>query len=77
MLRIGYIWEAKSSGIVRVSYGTTARNLVVRPGLHTAYLTVSGSAKQVTITGLDNTKMCIGDAEAGTAQPNLSGQVQS
>src|SRR5262249_26991039 len=77
MLRIGYIWGATSPGVVQVSYGKTTRNLAVRPGLHTAYLTVAGAATHVTVSGLGGTRMCIGDAEAGSAQPNLSGQVQS
>ena len=76
LLRIGYIWGPRVPGVVIVVYGTMAQELTVRHGLHTAYLPVTGSAPRVTVTGLGGARMCVGDAEAGTLQPVLSGQNQ-
>ena len=76
VLRIGYIWAPPTPGVVIVVYGTMAQELTVRHGLHTAYLPVTGSANNVTVTGLGGSKMCVGDAEAGTVAPAVSGQEQ-
>ncbi len=76
VLRIGYIWAPPTPGVVIVVYGTMAQELTVRHGLHTAYLPVSGAASSITVTGLRGSKMCVGDAEAGTVEPSLSGQAQ-
>jgi hypothetical protein len=75
-LRIGYIWGPRAPGVVIVVYGTMAQELTVRHGLHTAYLSVTGPATSVIVTGLGDSGMCVGDAEAGTLQPILPSKVQ-
>ncbi|HEX9066904.1 MAG TPA: hypothetical protein VF843_17470 [Streptosporangiaceae bacterium] len=69
-LRIGYIWGAKSPGQIYVSYAGTVQGLSVRPGLHSAYLPVSGSATGITVTVLGGTPLCVGDVEAGRPGPH-------
>ena len=77
VLRIGYIWGSPGPGVISVAYGSTRQELAVRPGLHSAFLPVSGSAARITVTGLTGSKICIGDAEAGSAQPLRSHQAQA
>jgi hypothetical protein len=77
VLRIGYIWGSPGPGVISVAYGSTRQELAVRPGLHSAFLPVSGSAARITVTGLAGSKICIGDAEAGSAQPLRSHQAQA
>jgi hypothetical protein len=77
VLRIGYIWVPHVPGTITVAYGGATQELDVRPGLHTAYMPVSGSAPRITVSGLDGNKICIGDAEAGSAGPLRSRQDQA
>jgi hypothetical protein len=77
VLRIGYIWGPDVAGAISVTYGGTTQQLAVRPGLHTAFLPVSGSAARITISGLAGNKICVGDAEAGSARPSKSQQSQA
>ena len=77
VLRIGYIWGSQLPGVISVAYGSTTQELTVRPGLHSAFLPVSGSAAKVTVSGLAGSKICIGDAEAGSARPLRSHQEQA
>jgi hypothetical protein len=77
VLRIGYIWGQHVPGSISVTYGGTTQHLAVRPGLHTAFLPVSGSAAGITISGLASDKICVGDAEAGSARPSKSQQNQA
>jgi hypothetical protein len=77
VLRIGYIWGPKTPGSIFVDYGSTQQVLRVLPGLHTAFLPVSGSAPSITVSGLAGNKICIGDAEAGTALPSKSNKNQA
>jgi hypothetical protein len=76
VLRIGYIWGPKTPGSIFVGYGSTQQVLRVLPGLHTAFLPVSGSAPRITVSGLAGNKICIGDAEAGAALPSKSNKTQ-
>lgn len=71
-VRIGYIF-APSSGQMTVSYGRTTQQLAVQHGLHSAYLPVRGSARQVVLSGLGSSQICVGDAEAGTYAALLTG----
>ena len=77
VLRIGYIWGSPLAAVIAVSYGSTRQELQVRPGLHSAFLPVSGSAARITVSGLAGGKICIGDAEAGSALPVQSHQGQA
>jgi hypothetical protein len=77
VLRIGYIWGPHVPGAITVTYGGATQRLVVLPGLHTAYLPVSGSAARITVSGLAGNKICIGDAEAGSARPSKTQQNQA
>lgn len=64
-LRIGYLLYYPHPIVVTVAYGTTQRTLKVLPGLHSAFLPVSGSVHSVVIGGFGKIHMCVGDAEAG------------
>jgi len=77
VLRIGYIWGPQTPGTIFVGYGSSQQVLRVLPGLHTAFLPVSGSAPRITVSGLAGHKICIGDAEAGTALPSTSKKNQA
>ncbi len=72
-LRIGYIWGGTSAAVVNVQYGGKLFELAIRPGLHAAYLPVTGRAKSIIVTGMDGTRMCVGDAEAGSFAPVAPG----
>jgi hypothetical protein len=74
-LRIGYIWYPKFPSQITVNYGSIWKNLDVRPGLHSAYMPVTGSVRTITIGGLGSNTMCIGDAEAGTLMQAQAGPV--
>jgi hypothetical protein len=50
-------------------YGGTVHELAVKPGLHTAYLSVTGSSNNILVSGLFGKKMCVGDVEAGNLAP--------
>jgi hypothetical protein len=72
LLRIGYLWGSPIPGSVGVQFGHRVQQLVLRPGLHTAFLTVTGVAASVRITGVSGTALCVGDAEAGFPGPLLA-----
>ncbi|HEX2322113.1 MAG TPA: hypothetical protein VHJ18_24290 [Streptosporangiaceae bacterium] len=76
VLRIGYLWAPKVPGMISVAYGGVKQELAVRPGLHTAFLPVSGSAPRITVSGLVGKQICIGDAEAGSPRPLRSPREQ-
>jgi hypothetical protein len=61
--------------VVIVHYGTSERGLLVEPGLHSGYVSVTGSTGSITVDGLGGAGMCIGDAEAGNLRPSPAGQV--
>jgi len=48
------------------------RELAVKPGLHSAYLSVLGTARGIAVTGVSGQALCVGDVEAGNPQPVLS-----
>ncbi len=64
MLHIGYLWSSPASTIT-VRYGGVPHQLAVRPGLHSAYLGVSGAVTSFAVTGLGGGHMCVAGAEAG------------
>jgi len=72
-LRIGYIWESGAPMTANVIYGTSVEVLTFLPGLHTAYVPVSGPAGGVTVTGITGGRLCVGDAEAGGIGPVTPG----
>jgi len=74
-LRIGYIWYPTFPGTITVDYGGTVRNIGVKSGLHSAYMPVAGSARQITVTGVGSNNICVGDAEAGTFVQSATGPV--
>ena len=74
ILRIGYLWFASSPGYVSVSYpGGGIKDVAVQPGLHTAYVSITGSVDHVTVQALGGGAMCIGDAQAGNLSPDQAG----
>lgn len=72
-LRIGYLLYGQSPAVVTVAYGTAFRSVTLRPGLHTAYVPVTGSVGGVVVNTGGAAGVCIGDVEAGTVQPAGSG----
>ncbi|HUC58661.1 MAG TPA: hypothetical protein VMA95_14765 [Streptosporangiaceae bacterium] len=73
LARIGYIWGSSASGTVQVQFGNVTRSLVLEPGLHTAYVTVSGSAATMSVSGISGGTLCVGDVEAGNPEPVTAG----
>jgi hypothetical protein len=73
-LRIGYVWFAAAPGDVAVHYPGGTKNLVVKPGLHSGYVRVSGSISTITVDTVGG-GLCIGDAQAGALWPNTLGQI--
>jgi hypothetical protein len=76
VLHVAYLAGASVAGQdVTVVYGTSARQLTLRTGLHSAYLTERGSARSVTISGSAMRGMCVGAVQAGFIVPASSGTV--
>ena len=74
ILRLGYIWSGHVPGQIDVQFGSTDQTLTVKPGLHSAYLKVTGQASQIIVQNLSQGKICIGDAQAGYLVANTSGK---
>jgi hypothetical protein len=74
ILRLGYIWSGNSAGQIDVQFGSTEQTMTVKPGLHSAYLAVTGQASQVIVENLTAGKLCIGDAQAGNLAPSTTGK---
>jgi hypothetical protein len=47
--------------------------VTVEPGLHSAYVSLSGSISQITVAELNGGGLCVGDAQAGNLSPDLAG----
>jgi hypothetical protein len=73
IVRIGYIWFSSSRGYVAVSYQGGIRDVAVKPGLHTAFVSVAGSVDHITVQALGGGAMCVGDAQAGNLGPDTAG----
>ena len=67
-LRISYIWSG-SPGFVVIQYGDSAQRLYLSPGLHNAYLQVTGAVTALAIDGQNAKYLCVGSAEAGQLVP--------
>jgi hypothetical protein len=65
ILRIAYLWRSATAGAITVGYGSQYFRLPVQPGLHAAYLHVTGRASAVIVTGFGQSSICIGNAQAG------------
>ena len=72
ILRIGYIWVSAISSTVTVDYGQAVRTLDVRPGLHTGYVSVSGTVSSVVIKSSGVGRMCVGDVQVGSLAPDTA-----
>jgi hypothetical protein len=76
ILRMGYVWFSSAPGYVSVTYpGGGVQDVAVKPGLHTAYVSITGSVNHVTVQALGGGAMCIGDAQAGNLGPNEAGLI--
>jgi hypothetical protein len=76
VLRVAYLAGAAVAGQdLTVRYGTSARQFILRAGLHSAYLTERGSARSVTFSGAALRGVCVGDLQAGIIVPATSGPV--
>jgi hypothetical protein len=71
-VRIGYLLYGQSPTVVTVGYGSVFRSLTLRPGLHTAYVPVTGSVGGLVVSTGGAAGVCIGDVEAGTIRPATS-----
>jgi hypothetical protein len=72
VLRIGYLWRRHAAGVVDVRYGSHTRVMNVKPGLHTGYLAVKGTANGIVLSSAAGTALCVGDAEAGLFAPDYN-----
>ncbi len=76
VLHVTYLAATAVNGdYATVSYGKSSYLLTVRPGLHSAYFSVRGSADSVTVSGPAMAGLCLGDMEAGIVVPSISGPV--
>jgi len=76
VLRVAYLASAAAAGkTVTVTYGGSARPLLLRAGLHSAYFPVRGAADSVTVSGPAISGLCVGDMQAGIIAPSSSGPV--
>ena len=73
IMRIGYL--ASASGLIDVQFGDLTRTLAVERGLHTAYLSVTGSVNYVIVRPGGTSGVCIGDVQAGNLGPDPLGRV--
>ena len=72
-LRVAYFSYAHSAKEVRVRYAGQLQQLILKPGLHDAYLPVRGVASSFAIIGLSSAQLCVGDATAGVFWPASTG----
>ncbi len=73
IMRIGYI--ASAYGQVDVQFGDTVRTLALQRGLHTAYVSVTGTENHVTVRSAGATAVCVGDVQAGNLGPAKTGRI--
>ncbi len=74
ILRLGYLAGPAAGGeVATINYGTEVRSLVLKTGLHSAYLQVTGSASAVRVTVPAASQLCVGDAQAGNLRPSTAG----
>jgi len=69
LIRIGYIGGGGGPAVVQVHFGHLVKNLTVQPGLHTAFMEVTGAVPRMSFTGSGVAGMCVGDVEAGNPGP--------
>jgi hypothetical protein len=76
VLRIAYLADTAAGGAdMTVRYGSSTQQLVIESGLHSAYLTIQGSAATVTISSPAIHGLCVGDVQAGIIVPSPTGLV--
>ncbi len=69
-LRLAYLAGPAAAGqAATLTYGTTVRQLTIRPGLNNAYFPVHGSAANVVVQSQSGSALCLGDAVAGFFVP--------
>lgn len=73
VVRFGYLLYSPVPKVVTVQYGATFSSVEVEPGLHSAYLTESGSVSSLVIGGFGKVHLCVGDAEAGVVVASGTG----
>ncbi len=73
IMRIGYL--ASAPGLIDIQFGDVTRSLAVERGLHTAYLSVTGSVNHVVVRPGGTSGVCVGDAQAGNLGPDPLGRV--
>jgi hypothetical protein len=72
LIRIGYIGNGAGPGVVYVHFGHLVKSLTLKPGLHTAYMQVTGAVPRMSFTSaVPGT--CVGDVEAGNPGPAKPG----
>ena len=67
-LHLTYIWGSQASTVI-VKYGTLVKPLPVLPGIHNAYLPVSGDVLSFVVTGLGTSRMYVCQSASGMLVP--------
>jgi hypothetical protein len=76
VLRIAYLADSAAGGAgMTIRYGSSTQRLAIESGLHSAYLTIRGSAASVTISSPAVRGLCVGDVQAGIIVPSPTGPV--
>jgi hypothetical protein len=76
VLHVAYLAAPVAGGAdMTVRYGASTQQLAIKPGLHDAYLPVSGSVSSVTISSPAIGGLCVGAVQAGIVVPSLTGLV--
>jgi hypothetical protein len=76
LLRMGYLAAKAVNGEpITIKYGGITQRLIIKAGLHDAYMPVRGSVRSVTFSGAPVTGpgLCIGGMKAGIVVPSPTG----
>jgi hypothetical protein len=75
-LHLAYLANAAVAGQnLTLTYSGAAHQLTLEPGLHSAYIPVSGRADSVTVSGPALAGVCLGSIQVGLIVPSASGPV--
>jgi hypothetical protein len=76
LLRVAYLADSAAGGAdMTIRYGSTTQRMTIESGLHSAYVTIKGSAASVTITSPAAGGLCVGEVQAGVIVPSPTGLV--
>jgi hypothetical protein len=76
LLRVAYLADSAAGGAeMTIRYGSTTQQMTIESGLHSAYVTIQGSAASVTISSPAIHGLCVGEVQAGVIVPSPTGLV--